>query len=120
MLGYHVTERKSAKAILADGFLPGHGDVGFGVYFYGSLASARAYAGRGGWDGDLKDPVILMSDDPGIVEIPSHLLDPSWNPETYADMLWRESDEDTESDAPWRPATLAMADPGPFKVRRKK
>lgn len=120
MDGFHVTERDAAEAILKEGFIGGHGDVGFGVYFYGCLASARAYARRGGWDGRLRDPVILLATDPSIAPIEAHLLHPSWNAATYADMLWKEIDEDEQGDTPWMPSEVVMFDTGPFRKRRKR
>ena len=85
---YHVTTREAADDILANGFLPGWGDVGFGVYFYGSPESARAYAARGGWDKSLlgEHTVILGVEDARIRKILNHELDAAWDKSKYSDM----------------------------------
>jgi hypothetical protein len=91
MLFYHVTSRAAAEEILAKGFEGGWGDVGLGVYLFGSLTSAENYADKGGWDGGLTEPVIIAvhSGDPEKV-----IPEPSWpNPEDYADVWWVELDE---------------------------
>jgi len=92
---YHVTTREAAEDILANGFLPGWGDVGFGVYFYGSPGSARAYAARGGWDGSLvgEHVVILMVEDSRIRKVLSHELDAAWDKSKYSDMYVLDVDE---------------------------
>ena len=95
---YHVTTREAADDILANGFLPGWGDVGFGVYFYGSPESARAYAARGGWDRSLLDEhvVILGVEDARIRQILSHELDAAWDKSKYSDMYVLDVDEDDD------------------------
>ena len=95
---YHVTTREHADAILREGFFPGWGDIGLGLYFYGDLASARAYAKAGGWDGRLRgaSPVILAASDPRIEKVASWDLHPSWDPEKYWDMYWLPVDEDDD------------------------
>ena len=87
---FHVTERENVLSIQTEGFLGGWGDLGFGVYFYGSIASATDYAARGGWDGKLEDPVILAVTDPEISKIEAWELDPAWESELYEDMSWFE------------------------------
>lgn len=111
MLFYHVTEREHADAILREGFRGGWGDLGFGVYFYGSLDRAEDYLAEGGWDGELKDPVILVVSDDSVVEITEWDLDPAWEPEKYEDMHWRPMDPDTEE--AWKPASLALVEDTP-------
>ena len=113
-VGYHVTSREAAESILRDGFWGGAGDVGLGVYFWKSLGKARSYAASGGWDGTLKDPVIIEVRDPALREIDADLLHPSWNAATYEQMLWVPfEDEDGEPvdfgdgpDANWRPQQM--------------
>ena len=96
---YHVTDRDNAHAILLEGFLPDYGDVGFGVYFYGGLNSARLYAEKGGWDKRLADPAILRVWHPGIRPLYSDEIHPDWpNPEDYLDMFFWEGDEDNEEE----------------------
>ena len=96
---YHVTDPDEAREILREGFLPGWGDVGFGVYLWGSLTSARRYAKKGGWDKKLGDPVILMVGSPEIRPIHDHEVHPDWpNPEDYVDMFFWEGDEDNEEE----------------------
>ena len=92
---YHVTTREAADDILANGFLPGWGDVGFGVYFYGSPESARAYAARGGWDKSLlgEHAVILGVEDARIRKILNHELDAAWDKSKYSDMYVLDVDE---------------------------
>lgn len=107
MTFYHVTERDIAADILKEGFLGGWGDVGFGVYLYGNLPEALNYALKGGWDGELQDPVILAVDDPHIGLV---IPEPSWpNPEDYLDVHWHEMDDD-EEDALWVPQHLELLD----------
>lgn len=92
---YHVTSREAADDILANGFLPGWGDVGFGIYFYGSPESARAYAVRGGWDKSLlgEHVVILSVEDVRIRKILNHELDAAWDKSKYSDMYVLDVDE---------------------------
>lgn len=110
---FHVTDREAAIAILEDGFQGGWGDVGFGVYFWMGLEAARTYAAKGGWDGQLKDPVILEVSDPGLRQIDPFDIHPDWDAELYRSMLWKPMDEDAEEVA-WKPLAirLAHADPG--------
>lgn len=97
---YHVTEQDSVTDILRDGFLPGWGDVGLGVYFYGTLHSAERYAAHGGWDGKLEHPVILEVRDDRIRQILSHELDSSWDVSKYADMFVLDSKDEDEPFVP--------------------
>lgn len=92
--GFHVTSAEDGESIVRDGFLAGWGDLGYGVYFWGSLASAAAYARRGGWTGSLEDPVVLKVCDPAIRRVHETELHPSWDPSDYEDMMWVELDED--------------------------
>jgi hypothetical protein len=101
---YHVTEHEHATEIMQNGFIGGWGDVGFGVYFYGTLYSANDYAAEGGWDNELENPVILAVNDPAIEKIVD--LDPSWDAERYADMYWHPMDPDT--DRSWKPAKVEI------------
>jgi hypothetical protein len=97
---YHVTTMDAARDILANGFLPGWGDLGLGVYFFGSEASARRYAEQGGWDKGLrgKHVVILAARDPRIRRVTSWDLDPSWDSSKYADMWFLAPDEGDDAD----------------------
>jgi hypothetical protein len=117
---FHVAEQSDAQQIMLDGFEGGWGDVGFGVYMYGTLASAQQYASQGGWDGRLKHPCILelRSNEPALVT-----PEPSWpNPEDYCDVYWHEMDEDRE-DPPgtnWKPEIVACLDREFSRPRRPK
>ena len=94
---YHVTTREAADDILRNGFLPGWGDIGLGVYFYGSEREAMRYAQKGGWDGALRGEsvVVLAVQDPHIRRMGDADLDPSWDRSKYADMwFWEGRDED--------------------------
>ena len=95
--GFHVTDRESARDIVRRGFQPDWGDVGYGVYLWGTLASARAYAKKGGWRGTLKEPVILLVEHPDIRPLYSDEIHPEWpNPEDYEDVYFWEADEESE------------------------
>ena len=100
--GFHITNRSVAKTILKEGFLGGWGDLGYGVYFYGTIHSARKYAASGGWDHELKNPVIIEVNDPEIEKITESDLDPSWEPEKYSDMYWHPV-EDESDEYRWKP-----------------
>lgn len=114
---FHVTEAENVPDILASGFVAGWGDVGFGVYFYGTYESARAYARKGGWDKKLRHPALLVVRDPRIRKIALHEIHGSWDASKYADMYVLDGDEDDE-DAPIRPAEVA--DEGPIPPARAK
>ena len=107
---YHVTTMEAAEDILQNGFLPGWGDVGYGVYFYGNPYEATAYAKKGGWDGALKGEhvVVLEMRDPRARKIESYELDPSWDSSLYGDMWVWEGDEDAEGDDYLVPAHVAL------------
>lgn len=95
---YHVTTAEAAKDILRHGFLGGWGDIGFGVYFYGSLREASAYAQKGGWDKTLSGEhvVVLRVRDPDIRRIHPYEMDPSWDARLYDDMWFLPGMEDDE------------------------
>lgn len=112
---FHVTERDAAAAIRSRGFKGGWGDLGFGVYFYGSLGAAEDYLADGGWDGELKDPVILMVEDHSIDDITAADLDPSWEPDKYTDMHWRRMDPDV-ADALWIPRVMVVVEDAPNPI----
>lgn len=65
---YHVTSKANVAGILKDGLLPDWGDWGYGVYLWSSLKWAKQYAKRSGWDGSLKDPVILEVQTSGAIQ----------------------------------------------------
>lgn len=121
MLVFHVTERDNVPDIVANGFLPGWGDVGLGVYFYGNAYSAVEYAAKGGWDGELTDPVILQVDTEEVRLVAPH---PSWDPGLYLDMWWKDMD-DADEQTRWRPANVliwndpATLDPPVSSPRRR-
>jgi hypothetical protein len=104
---FHVCDRHDEEGILREGFQGGWGDIGFGVYFYGSRTSAKEYASQGGWDQRLTDLVLLVVSDPEIAKICEAELHPSWHREKYSDMYWREMNSDAE-DAFWRPAHIVI------------
>jgi len=96
---YHVTESDAAADILKNGFAGGWGDAGYGVYLYGTPYSAEEYAARGGWDGELKDPVAIEVKGDDIRKVP--ILDPSWDPHDYEDMYMHPMGE--SDDERWKP-----------------
>lgn len=93
MIGYHVTERVDASGILANGFVGGWGDWGFGVYLFDNLTSARRYAAQGGWDHRLKDPVTLVvrTDRAEQGDVPD-----DWDANKYKSVYFIPGDEDDE------------------------
>jgi len=94
---FHVTEKAHADEIREKGFLAGWGDVGFGIYFFDSLAAAKHYAKKGGWDGDLEEPMVLAVKDERIRPIYDDEISPEWpNPEDYKSIYFLEGDEDNE------------------------
>lgn len=103
---YHATERAYAQDIVANGFLGGWGDAGFGVYFYDNVHDAVAYAQAGGWDNTLVDPVILRVDVTGAVErVVPH---PAWpNPEKY-EVIWVHEMDQEDEDVYWRPPSVEL------------
>lgn len=102
---YHTTERENVEDILSNGFLGGWGDVGFGVYLYDNIYDARDYAHDGGWDGELKDPVILKVVSSDLMYVDP---DPSWpNPEDYETVCWIELPDD---DTRWKPESVSVVD----------
>lgn len=113
---FHVTEREDANAILVEGFLGGWGDAGYGVYAFDNIHSAVRYAGKGGWDERLKDPVIIVFATNDMAQI---IPEPSWpNPEDYATISWKKLDEDI--DEQWRPDKIEIIDMPLEKSARKK
>jgi GNAT superfamily N-acetyltransferase len=105
---YHTTSPDAAEAILVEGFLGGHGDVGFGVYFYDNLPDAVAYGRRGGWDGSLATFAVLEA------EVPMRMIQPiephpEWpDPEAYNNVRYVEMDEN-DVDQPLRVPTKIVA-----------
>lgn len=116
---YHVTEAASAEAIKAEGFFGAWGDAGFGLYFYDNLHDAQLYARRGGWAGDIDDPVILA------VEVPTALVrrievHPEWpNPEDYENVYFMELPEDDEN-ARFKPVSVEVIPAERVRRRRKR
>lgn len=112
---YHVTSRANAMGILKEGFEGGYGDVGFGVYLWTCETAAQDYADKGGWDGSLKDAVIVE------VEVPDSDLemvepDPSWpNPEDYENVAWVRMDEH-DDEARWKPRRMIAEETGEFTL----
>lgn len=101
---YHVTERSALADILSNGFLGGYGDAGFGVYFYDNLYDAIEYSRKGGWDGNLHDPVIILVSDRSIEKVP---IDPSWDITEYENMYWHPMDDDDDENA-WLPKNMRI------------
>jgi len=106
--GFHVTGAVAAKDILRDGFWAGHGDLGYGVYFWKSLERARRYAAKDGWDGLLKDPVIIEVRDSALQDIDPWDIHLDWNAADDEAMLWAPMDEDDQDDTGWRPADMRI------------
>lgn len=91
---YHVTEKSDAQSILREGFFGSWGDAGYGIYLFDNLTSAQRYMEKGGWDGKLKNPVILEIDSNEVKRVQP---DPAWpNPDDYLSVVWHEMDEDWE------------------------
>lgn len=103
---YHVTERQDAPDILEQGFIPGWGDTGLGVYLYGTLTSALGYAAAGGWDGALQDPVILAVEAGDVGPVLPHA---DWPAAKYADMFWKDMD-DLDEESRWTPARVTLVE----------
>jgi len=97
---YHVTERTDAKDILKNGFIGGWGDVGYGVYLYDDPLDAMDYAAKGGWDGSLKDLVIIEISTAEARRVP--VMDQSWEASDYENMYWHPMDESNEEER-WKP-----------------
>jgi hypothetical protein len=105
---YHVTDRVSAHQILEEGFQGGWGDVGLGVYVYASRSEAEAYANKGGWDGGLKDPVILLIEDNTLEKV---IPLPEWPSKKYENMYWKDFETDALGEnAFWKPDLLSLVD----------
>lgn len=102
---YHVTDRSRVASILRNGFQGGHGDIGFGVYFWTDFGRADEFATAGGWDGGLSDPVIIQVSDPEIEALP--FINPEWDSELYNDMAWKPMDED-DDEAFWKPHAMEV------------
>ncbi|MFG6084051.1 hypothetical protein ACEUZ9_000293 [Paracoccus litorisediminis] len=105
---YHVTERAFLSQILMDGLAGGWGDDGFGVYVYDNLFSARAYAAKNGWDGELANPAILLLEEKEG-RLDTITPNPGWpNPEDYLSVrVYRMEDLDGEEEK-WRPAMTVI------------
>jgi hypothetical protein len=106
---YHVTHPEAATAILDEGFLPGWGDAGLGVYLFDDIVAAEDYAARSGWDGELETPVLLRIEtkNPLVEQVIPH---PDWpDPEAY-DHVWFLPMED--EGLAWHPENLAICPDG--------
>ena len=107
---YHVAESDTADKILDEGFWPDWGDVGFGVYFFGTLGAATSYAKKGGWDGALEKPVVLAVQHPAIRPIYDYEINPEWpNPEDYKNIFFWEGDEENP-DNRFMPQTVEIVE----------
>ena len=85
---YHTSSPENAAAILREGFAPGWGDAGFGVYFYTNLDDAVEYGLRGGWDGDLIAFAVVEADSTDF-PVESVEVNPEWpNPEAYETVVY--------------------------------
>jgi hypothetical protein len=105
---YHVTEREFVDDIVGSGFLGGWGDWGYGVYLFGTIHSAHAYAQQGGWDGLLKDPVILKVETERGEAVQGE-IHPEWpNPEDYEDVFYVRLREPDEGDTVWVPKSIEV------------
>lgn len=110
---YHVTSRANAMSILKEGFQGDYGDAGFGVYLWTCEAAAQDYAEQGGWDGSLKDAVIVE------VELPENDLemvdpDPNWpNPEDYENVALVRLEE-FDDEARWAPTRMIAEEDGSY------
>lgn len=95
---FHVTTPVGSEEILKEGFRPGWGDAGLGVYFYDNLEDAIAYGRRGGWDKSLKEYKVIQAEVPAA-ELARIEVNPEWpNPEDYESVIWAPADEDKDID----------------------
>lgn len=110
---YHVTDQSCITSILKAGLLPGWGDLGLGVYLFDDALAALEYAEKGGWDGDLSEPVLLEVEAEDM-DVEPVVPDPAWpDPETYDHIWWHPSESE---DLAWMPLSIVpMANdtPGP-------
>jgi len=108
---WHVTSPDAARTIQDQGFEPGWGDAGLGVYFFSSIVAAEEYAASGGWDGSLDpDEAVILEVECDEMEAEPVIPHPEWpNPERYASIMYRPMEED---DPPWWPAHVAPCPAG--------
>jgi len=102
---YHVTERSSVDDIMANGFMGGYGDLGYGVYFFNDIETAEDYAMDGGWDSSIKNPIVLAVSDPDIQPVMPDSINPAWDQNYYQGMSWVELPDDTEY---WKPDVVKL------------
>lgn len=106
---YHGTERVNTPDILSNGFIGGWGDAGFGVYLFDNPFDAQQYAAKGGWDGELEQPVILKIQADDVERVP--VLSSEWDAQLYENMWWHDMEDQQDEDDPrWIPLTIAAAD----------
>lgn len=109
---YHVTTRENARKITAEGFTPGWGDAGLGVYFWDNLSDAEDHMADGGWEGKLDpDEAVILSAEVDDFDVEYIDPDPHWpNPEDYDTVVWRRMQSDNDR---WKPEGLAILDHTP-------
>lgn len=105
---YHATEAENVDDIMTNGFQGGWGDAGLGVYFYDNIYDAQAYVAKGGWDGALKNPVIIAVQDSSMERVP--VLSDEWDASLYANMWWHDM-EDGDEDDYWKPQYMEIVRP---------
>lgn len=106
---WHVTHRDNVAAILENGYLPGWGDAGLGVYVWAQLDAAEDYCAGGGWDGEAApEDLAILEIQCGPDEVEFIVPDPGWpNPDDYEHVrVWPGLDEDIA----WQPQRRLLMD----------
>ncbi len=106
---WHVTTGEAAKMILADGFLGGWGDDGYGVYLFTDLCDAQDYRNSGGWDGEGEpDQMEILQIETSEAALWHIEVNPEWpNPEFYTNVLRYPMDPDDEEY--WTPSRCLLS-----------
>jgi hypothetical protein len=112
---YHTTERTEVQDIIQNGFRGHYASLGEGIYFYGSIESARTFARNRSYR-SFKDPVILAIEDDRPEKVTSYDIGAGQDYRVYADVWFLFLEED--SDERFIPRKIWIADAAP-RARRK-
>jgi len=82
---YHVTDKSNLRSIRKTGLRGGYGDWGFGVYLWDDPYWAKDFAASHGWDGELKNPVIIEVETDSAIR---GRVDPSWEDTEVYEHTW--------------------------------